>query len=191
MVAHDSDADRAESPSPIDAGASPIAVATPMEDVEEEEEDSSSEESSSSEEEEAAPAAAAAAPPPAATVAHAPPRGKGPFIIPRAHNPTQVSGFVPLRKKSEAERLKEERMTRKVYNRIRMQALKEIKKFQASVEHVIPHAPFLRLVREIAEGIMPGVRFQSGAIDALQEAAEGTVTLIVYLISCSGYCSDA
>lgn len=185
MVAHDSDADRAESPSPIDAGASPIAVATPMEAEADVEEDSSEEE------EEAPAAAAAAAPLPVATVAHAPPRGKGPFIIPPAHNPTQVSGFVPLRKKSEAERLKEERRTRKVLNRVRMQALKEIKKFQASVEHVIPHAPFLRLVRGIAEGIMPGVRFQSCAIDCLQEAAESTVTLIVYLISYSGYGSAA
>ena len=36
----------------------------------------------------------------------------------------------------------------------------------------MPKLPFARLVREIAEPVMPGVRFQRAALEALQEAAE-------------------
>ena len=52
-------------------------------------------------------------------------------------------------------------------------ALREIRKFQKGTDLLIRKAPFQRLVKEIATGILPGVRFQSSAIMALQEAAEG------------------
>jgi histone H3/H4 len=42
---------------------------------------------------------------------------------------------------------------------------------------LIRKLPFQRLVREIAQDIKTGIRFQSSAIEALQEAAEA------YLVS--------
>ena len=51
-------------------------------------------------------------------------------------------------------------------------ALREIRRFQKSTELLIKKLPFQRLVREIAGAINPGLRFQSSAIGALQEASE-------------------
>jgi histone H3 len=52
-------------------------------------------------------------------------------------------------------------------------ALREIRKFQNTTELLIRRAPFQRLVREIAQDFHEdGLRFQSSAIAALQEAAE-------------------
>ena len=53
-------------------------------------------------------------------------------------------------------------------------ALQEIRKFQATVNLLIPALPFSRLVREVAtnEAGNRDIRFQSAAIKALQEASE-------------------
>lgn len=51
-------------------------------------------------------------------------------------------------------------------------ALREIRKFQKSTELLIRKLPFQRLVREISQDFKEGLRFQSLAILALQEAAE-------------------
>ena len=51
-------------------------------------------------------------------------------------------------------------------------ALREIKKYQKQIEAIIPRAPFLRLVKNIAEDFNPHMRFQSQAVVALQEATE-------------------
>lgn len=57
-------------------------------------------------------------------------------------------------------------------------ALREIRQYQKSTEHLIRRLPFQRLVREIAEdfgqgsSFPEGVRFQSQAVEALLEAAE-------------------
>jgi histone H3 len=51
-------------------------------------------------------------------------------------------------------------------------ALKEIRRYQKSTELLIRKIPFQRLVREIAEEFKSGVRFQSTAVLALQEASE-------------------
>ena len=50
--------------------------------------------------------------------------------------------------------------------------LKQIRKYQKSTEFLIRKIPFQRLLREIAQNFKPGLRFQSTAILALQEAAE-------------------
>lgn len=47
-------------------------------------------------------------------------------------------------------------------------ALREIRNFQKSTEHLIRRAPFMRLVKEVAGDINPELRFQSFAILALQ-----------------------
>ena len=55
-------------------------------------------------------------------------------------------------------------------------ALREIRRFQKSGELLVPRLPFARLVKEIAQNfsgrMSGGLRFQSAAIQALQEAAE-------------------
>jgi histone H3 len=51
-------------------------------------------------------------------------------------------------------------------------ALREIRKYQKSTELLIKKLPFQRVVREIAAPMMDGIRFQSAALAALQEAAE-------------------
>jgi len=56
-------------------------------------------------------------------------------------------------------------------------ALRDIRKFQKSTELLIRKLPFQRLVREIAQDFKNDLRFQGGALVALQEAAES------YLVS--------
>ena len=46
---------------------------------------------------------------------------------------------------------------------------------QRSTELLIPKAPFMLLVREIAGAFMDSARFQSSALGALQEEAENAL----------------
>jgi histone H3 len=55
-------------------------------------------------------------------------------------------------------------------------ALREIKRYQKSLATLIPRASFMRLVRDIAGQCGgPGIRFQSQAVVAMQEAAEAYI----------------
>ena len=56
-------------------------------------------------------------------------------------------------------------------------ALRQIRRYQKSTELLILRMPFQRLVREIAQDFKSELRFQSFAMEALQEAAEA------YLVS--------
>ena len=47
-------------------------------------------------------------------------------------------------------------------------ALREIRRYQKSTENLIKKAPFQRLVREIAQDFKADLRFQGGAVLALQ-----------------------
>ncbi|XP_058984216.1 histone H3-like [Musca domestica] len=51
-------------------------------------------------------------------------------------------------------------------------ALREIRRYQKSIELLIRKLPFQRLVREIAQDFKTDLRFQSSAVMALQEASE-------------------
>lgn len=51
-------------------------------------------------------------------------------------------------------------------------ALREIRKYQKGTELLIRKAPFQRLVRELATSQKEGLRFQSSAVLAIQEASE-------------------
>ena len=70
-------------------------------------------------------------------------------------------------------------------------ALREIRKYQHSCEPLIAKAPFQRLVREVSEsetrarGLEP-LRFQSSAVNAIQEASE---SYIVALLNDTGLCA--
>ena len=65
-------------------------------------------------------------------------------------------------------------------------ALREIRRFQKSTELLIRRMPFQRLVREIAQTYSLYLRFQSGAVLALQEAAEA---YLVGLLEDSNLCA--
>ena len=64
--------------------------------------------------------------------------------------------------------------------------LREIRRYQRSSELLIRQIPFQRLVREIAQTHNPYLRFQSGAILALQESAEA---YLVGLLEDSNLCA--
>jgi histone H3 len=51
-------------------------------------------------------------------------------------------------------------------------ALREIRKYQKSVDLLIKQAPFIRLIREIAADYKSDVRFSPSALQALQYASE-------------------
>ena len=66
-------------------------------------------------------------------------------------------------------------------------ALREIRRYQKSTELLIRKLPFQRLVREIAQDLgKMNMRFQSGAIMALQEASEA---YLVSLLEDSNLCA--
>lgn len=68
-----------------------------------------------------------------------------------------------------------------------VQALKQIHKYQRSTDKLLPRLSFARVVREIAQDINPEIqRFEKGALDALQEAAEAYVTEVM---DCSNICA--
>ena len=53
-----------------------------------------------------------------------------------------------------------------------MQVLKEIQKYQKGADLLIWRVPFQRLVREIVQRCREGLKLQSSAVLALQEAGE-------------------
>ena len=57
-----------------------------------------------------------------------------------------------------------------------MKALQEIRKFQMTVENVIPRAAFQRVVREISQSLKQDLRWSAAALGAIQEAAEQMAT---------------
>ena len=59
-----------------------------------------------------------------------------------------------------------------IINSFTVLALREIRRYQKSTELLLPKLSFKRLVREIAHDINKELRFQCGALEALQEAAE-------------------
>lgn len=65
-------------------------------------------------------------------------------------------------------------------------ALREIRRYQKSTDLLIRKLPFQRLVREIAQDYRTDCRFQSTAIEALQEAAEAyLVSLFLDINECA------
>ena len=59
--------------------------------------------------------------------------------------------------------------------RLETDAVREIHRYQKSTELLIPKLPFQRLVREIAQDFNTDLRFQSAALEVLQEASEANL----------------
>ncbi len=65
-------------------------------------------------------------------------------------------------------------------------ALREIRHYQKTVDLLMPHAPFYRLVREILTKIQPDMKLGIYAVHALQEASESyLVQLMEHAYLCS------
>eukprot|EP00796_Vickermania_ingenoplastis_P005201 gene5201-biopygen10167 len=58
-------------------------------------------------------------------------------------------------------------------------ALREVRHFQKSTDLLIQRAPFQRLVREVSGAQKEGLRFQSSAILAIQEATESYIVSLL------------
>jgi histone H3 len=58
-------------------------------------------------------------------------------------------------------------------------ALREIRRYQKSTDLLIKKLPFQRLVKEISEDYRHGLRFQSSAMEALQEASEAMLVTML------------
>lgn len=68
-------------------------------------------------------------------------------------------------------------------------ALREIRKYQKSTDLLLRKLPFARLVKEIAEqyiGLNYGLRWQSNAVLALQEASEA---FLIHLLEDTNLCA--
>ena len=65
-----------------------------------------------------------------------------------------------------------------------MKALQEIRKFQMTVENVIPRAAFQRVVREISQSLKREVRWSAAALGAIQEAAEQWPQVFLRMLTC-------
>ena len=77
---------------------------------------------------------------------------------------------------SSTTKTKKKRASSSSSSKSRAKALREIKNEQNSTTRVIPLAPFQRLVQEIANESVEGMRFRREAIEALQIEAEEVVT---------------
>lgn len=79
--------------------------------------------------------------------------------------------------------------TRKRRYRPGTNALREIRQFQRSTDLLLRKLPFARLVKEIAEnyiGANYGIRWQSNAVLALQEACEA---FLIHLLEDTNLCA--
>ena len=65
-------------------------------------------------------------------------------------------------------------------------ALREIRRYQKGTELLLRKLPFQRLIREVATAHKEGLRFQSSAVAAIQEATE---SYIISLLSDTNLCA--
>lgn len=84
----------------------------------------------------------------------------------------QVAGAVARKKQSEGGLSRKNKPHRFKPGTV---ALREIRRYQRSTELLFRKLPFSRLVREIAEDYRTDLRFQAGAMAAIQEAAEAYI----------------
>ena len=107
------------------------------------------------------------------------------FVVAKRKETKRVDRSLPHKKAGEKrakmpmkvkkKKTKEEKPKRKY--RLGTLALREIQKYQRSTDLLIRKLPFMRLVQEIGQQFLSGIRFQGTAMMALQEASEA------YLIS--------
>lgn len=87
--------------------------------------------------------------------------------------PTKVNKSKAIKKTAPAEGGVKERKARR--NKPGTSTLREIKRYQRTVDMLLPKASFQRLVRQITMAMDHQLRFQSQALVALQEASEAYI----------------
>ena len=87
--------------------------------------------------------------------------------------PNKVKGSKAIKKAAPAEGGMKDR--KKMRFKPGTVVLREVKKYQKTVDMLIPRAPFQRLVRSITTDMDHTLRFQSQALHALQEATEAYI----------------
>lgn len=83
---------------------------------------------------------------------------------------TDVAKKTPRQMLATKQPIKENVKRRKTTRGVK--ALREIRKYQKSYELLLRKLPFQRLIRELSQDIHSSLRFQSSALEALQEASE-------------------
>ena len=63
-------------------------------------------------------------------------------------------------------------------------AIREMRKEQSKTNHVIPLAPFVRIVQTVARDMDPNIRFKKDAIDALHTDTEAFVIETLHRANC-------
>ena len=79
------------------------------------------------------------------------------------------------RKNKQLKTIRDEKLEKQRKIQRGMQALKEIQKYQKGADLLIRRVPFQRLVREIVQKRREGLKLQSSAVLALQEAGEAFI----------------
>ena len=79
------------------------------------------------------------------------------------------------RKNKQLKTIRDEKLEKQRKIQRGMQALKEIQKYQKGADLLIRRVPFQRLVREIVQKRGEGLKLQSSAVLALQEAGEAFI----------------
>ena len=90
------------------------------------------------------------------------------------------------RKNKQLKAIRDEKLEKQRKIQRGMQALKEIQKYQKGADLLIRRVPFQRLVREIVQKRGEGLKLQSSAVLALQEAGEA---FIVELMEQANLCT--
>ena len=90
------------------------------------------------------------------------------------------------RKRKELKTIREEKSEKQRKVQRGMQALKEIQKYQKGADFLIRRVLFLRLVKEIMQKRREGLKLQSSAVLALQEAG---VAFLVGLMEQANLCA--
>lgn len=71
--------------------------------------------------------------------------------------------------------MKEDKERKKIRYKAGTVALREVKRYQKSMDCLLPRAPFLRILKQIAKEHNDEMRWNSQAVQALQEAAEAYI----------------
>ena len=89
----------------------------------------------------------------------------------REENPMRAK-CINERKRKQLKAIRDEKLEKQRKVEKGMQAMKEIQKYQKGADLLIRRVPFQRLVREIIQKWRKGLKLQSSAVLALQEAGE-------------------
>ena len=89
--------------------------------------------------------------------------------------PTKVKASKAIKKTAPAEGGVKDQQKKKNRFRPGTVTLREIKRYQKTVDMLLPRAPFQRLVKSITMEMDHHLRFQSQALQALQEASEAYI----------------